>query len=369
MLGICDSVITSLANVSEAQYSVARATNPGALLATMDEDNSRGIEFLDPNREGGNGAVSMVKVGAVYVPRIRVRYYQPSLVPTKTIRDCLGSTAVDPLEVNFDLTQYAQRDVTIPLDMIRSLCEGATAVKNSMMPDGYKFQMGNNPTMNHIATLILREVREFIKEINSKVIAKINANTGVNARVGTNAPQNIALLNTLGQLRADGIARISGDYAFNELMGNPLIIGGDRTFIFNTQKAWAGASGEDGNNFEKQSVISPYKFFYDLTADSVFGANQFRALGEGLVKFMSISKKEAYEAMGGKLGVSSYGSFVIPGMEDLDIGVRIIENGCDENITAQIYTYYDTFVAPQRYAVGDRLAGVTGILPFTGVVV
>jgi hypothetical protein len=70
--------------------------------------------------------------------------------------------------------------------------------------------------------------------------------------------------------------------------------------------------------------------------------------------------------LGGKIDNIWRMSIPMPGIPGMNVDLRIVENGCDEDYDFIMGTYFDLLTAPDTmYKTGDRLEGVNGILKAT----
>jgi len=363
-IGVCDAIIASVEMASQIQKQMIPSV--GGLRASLDPQNMLAVDVISPER--GDGFYSSATSGGT--PRVRLRFYPPQVGGVDSSYTCDATADGEPSEVNFDLTLQSVVKGKISKRRLRTLCEDA----NKLMPNWLN---GINTPMSfqmmEVRNIIMSKMRAMLTDINAKVMARYLASFGKNARTGNVTSQSVNLLNTTsGGVRSDGWAQVVTDFMINEFVGTPIVIGGSLPSRFATGMGWSGLAdtGIDYGTVESKNGMN---FYFDNTADSVFGAGQMAVLAPGMTKF--VTRTKFIGTFAGTHGVSEYGTMTLPEFPGITFDIQIKELDCDPDFgNMPSYTYiisldYGLFVMPSIYGVGDVKDGVNGVLRYTGVAV
>lgn len=237
--------------------------------------------------------------------------------------------------------------------------------------------------MNEHFTTIMTTVNGMMGSINLDLLGLVtwgdNATTGNNTAVSININQN-TVINPL----TDGFVRILNDYAANEFVGEPLMVGNGLMNAFQLQKAYASP----GMNGVDLSKIGNYQWYYDLYTTTPWGgANNIGVFSPGSIGFVDLNQYVGFRAK--KLGNSTYFQIQLPvvpaqndgtaelmtfdaQLKEIDCptevydsnygGVRTVKEGYQLIISKS----YGLFQLPaDAYQTGDRLEGNNGALRYT----
>jgi len=363
-IGVCDAIIASVAMASKTQTQIIPAV--GGLRASLNPENQADVEVISPDR--GDGYYSSATSGGI--PLVKLRYYQPQVGGVASSYSCEPVADIEPIEVNFNLTLKSIVTATVGWNTLQTLCRDV----NTLMPNwlnGIETQL--TAQMMQVRNILMSKMRAMITDINAKVMARYLASFGKNARTGNVTTQPVNLLNTTsGGVRSDGWAQVVTDFLTNEFTGTPIVIGGSLPSLFATGMGWSGLAAT-GIDYGAVATKNGMNFYFDPTADSVFGANQMAVLAPGMTKFVT-RNKFAGDFTGGH-GNSEYGTMTLPEFPGINFDVQAKQLDCDPargnmpSTTIIISLDYGLFVMPSIYGVGDVKDGVNGVLRYTGVAV
>jgi hypothetical protein len=167
---------------------------------------------------------------------------------------------------------------------------------------------------------------------------------------------------TSGQPNFNGFGKLFLDIEANEMFGTPMILGGGAFSRFALMARNLGQSA-GGVNFGGLINNNPLNFFYDPTADTVLGADQFLNVMPGHTKFVPWNRYANNEMFARKFGTSWYGTFVDPRLPNLTFDLEIKEINCPQPYyVVTVSLQYGVFVQPANaYKSDDRLFGIRGL--------
>lgn len=363
-IGVCDAIIAAVEGAAPQQ--IQKFPSLGGLMASIDPENQRGLEVITPEKEGGYYS-SDTNGGT---PKVKLRFYRPDVGGVSSSYSCDALDNEPNTEVVFPLSLASVKSFKFSKQRLQTLCADA----NSIVPqwlNGVNLPM--SLSMLEVRNMVMSKMRAMAIDMNAKIMARYLANFGVNARTGNVTAQNINLWNTAtGGIRSDGWAQVETDMAINEFLGAPIVIGGSLGYRFATSLGWS-ALADTGIDYEKLATQNPLHYYFDNTADTVFGANQMAVLAPGMTKF--VQRKKYVGEFAKPHGNSEYGTMTLPELPGVVFDVQLKAIDCDPDYgnlpswTVIISCDYDLFVMPDIYKTGDPKKGVNGVLRYTGVAV
>lgn len=172
-----------------------------------------------------------------------------------------------------------------------------------------------NGVMKEVYEIIIEQANGLFADINKDLLDLQASNFGTNVVYGSNAAQtlNFPLATTSNALNA-GLTRLITDARQNEIdIQNATIIGSGLIDGLMVQQLYGAlATAQNGVN---QSRLGLPKYFYDPTAATSWGANQFAVLEKDAVQFLSVDRYVG--SFAGVRGNSSFFNIKLPIMNSL----------------------------------------------------
>jgi hypothetical protein len=118
-----------------------------------------------------------------------------------------------------------------------------------------------------------------------------------------------------------------------------------------------------GINFEQIMTDVRFRYFSDRYVSTVQSSDDaaivFYPGSANFIQYLQYDNGN----LGGKIDNIYRMSIPMPGIPNMMVDLRIVENGCDEDYDFIMGTYFDLYAAPEdMYKSGDWLAGVNGIV-------
>ncbi len=147
------------------------------------------------------------------------------------------------------------------------------------------------PIQQELVDDIMAAANQLIQEIDIALMTQVTTAFGVNRRTGvaTSTAINFNRNSTTNPL-TDGEIRILTDWSQNQAVGRPAVIGAGNYYAWILQQ---GAKSANEAGIDTRFFANQVDFFYDLNADTQFGANQVAIVEDG-----SLHMVEFFENMG-----------------------------------------------------------------------
>lgn len=202
------------------------------------------------------------------------------------------------------------------------------------------------PFMNEVLDEIMTAATALLQAVNTDLLTTLSGNIGVNRRTGNNAAAaiNIARNSTNNPL-SDGLNQMLADYINNGGAGTPQVFGSGlfQNFMLNQ-----GAKGIDQAGLNTSIQAAGMKWYHDLDAQAVFGADQIVVVQPNSVQLVEFMMNTGFKA--GYRGTSSFGIIALP----LQIGADVLPmmfdfqmkySDCSQVLEDQ---YYGSSITVQR---------------------
>ncbi len=237
------------------------------------------------------------------------------------------------------------------------------------------------PLMRRHYDEVLASANVVMKAINTDLVTLAVTQFGENAVTGSSAVRTLNIAPTPTVDLNAGILRLLQDIEYNEICGEPCIVGDGNIVAFQMAQQIACCNSA-GMNFAN---LSTPRVFRDKDTQTVWGANQFAVLAPGSVKFISRNLYTGSQA--GTKGGSTFFTLRLPVnefgcapecLDDLVFDVQMRYFDCPETVTINgsattlprgwqfiISKSYNLWVQPTNaYAAGDPLADTNGFLRY-----
>jgi hypothetical protein len=366
-LGACAAAIVALENVAPGVQGTTFG-NIGAVKALRDPEALQGLSVLTEGELLGKSTdtVATVERTAAGLPKVRIRHYGNINAASVTTPTCAADPAAAPIEDTFTLTKYLQQSFSFSVDRAKSLCgDAARIVTNSR---GMRASVPNTPVMNELATILRMHARKLVQDLDKDVLLRLKSAFGVNARSTNTTAQNIELYKADGTRTSAGIDQLMADYRFNEGIGRPIILGGNRIVSFFESLGY-GCCSLDGVDYNKINAINPYRIYFDPLVDDAtagFGANQFAVISAGAHKLVTANRYTINGVQIQRMANTSYGRVTFDELPGLQFDLAVDESGCVTPGWLFILSLsYEVFVPPAPMGAGDPLNGVNGMFRYT----
>ena len=281
----------------------------------------------------------------------------------------------------------AYREMEVNLDSYRQIAihvEDET-IANYMDDASNYISVGTPATrlMNEFMEEIMGAASAILEGVNADLMTIAAANVGVNRRTGSNAAAAINL-NRDGAANnlTDGLNQILADYTINAGKGVPQIVGSGLFHNFMLQQ---NAKSADGAGYNTAIQAAGVKFYHDLQAANIFGANEILVVQPNALQWVEYMQYTGFKA-GQKPGASEFFTVKLPmqiGTEviPVEFDVQLRYNDCAETFTDAYYGTTSTlqkgynliisktsglFTIPaDAYRATDPLVGNRGTLLYT----
>lgn len=286
--GFCPALLTHINTLTECASPMTKITPSGFFKMLLE---NRQVADVTSFKDDGLGHVKDVNIK--YAPRFLDSQ-------TATSASCDPVVQSGWLETSIpDPTLYREFGIYIDAADMAKYC--AEASKTVMV--------GKEPTkfMNEFMDQIKRAANALIVAIDKDLLTKQVANFGRNARTGSNAAAtlNFPLTTTDNNLQ-QGIALLLSDMTVNEACAGYSIVGSGLFNNFDLQQFMKGLA----QNGVDTSKWNNYKFYHDINASTVWGANQIGVFEDRAVQLVDINKNNLFTGM--MTGASQLFSMTLP---------------------------------------------------------
>lgn len=334
-LGYCEALLLGLEDIAKDNDTQFKLTPIGFSEFLNDEANaSTEIKSYDK----GDG----------HQVDVRVRYLQRSVeADTQTTRDCNQGPHQPYKEGLVTIAGYRQISIGLDLAEVRKYCSDASDLQKVGSP----------------ATSLMREhVKRVLVSLNglrvgmNKDLLRTMANNFSPKPGGSAAAKDVTLLgryatgSTAQQSPIwDGWNDVMQDYEAAELVDTPYVVGFGNFNRFNTGLGYA-CCNDNGINMENLSA--KYKYYKDLTAESILGANNFGVFAPGVVQLITFNENRGDFA--GVHGASEYGVIPDPTIPNLFWDFQLDFDTCAKKYNLIVSNHYGLWTVPSdAYKSGD----------------
>jgi hypothetical protein len=359
---ICEAVLTTLmAEDVQSPDKILPTTGVlGALLSAENRNAAPTVKeaYSDGHRRG-----------------VRLAYKQRAILSeVDDAKDCGPGEENPYLEIDFDITTYRQKKWKVKESTVRLLCKAYSEIGLQPASLSQSAVQANINRLSGSSIGLIREMgNEFMYQANALAESiKLELLTQMSLAVGgypnlVASPQTYQVQNSAangGGPWFEGISAFTQQMRQFGWMGSPHVVHDfgalDRMIGINATQF---CCSEIGVNFQEVYNQFPFRAFSDYLVNDVAGGNVNDAyvFYPGAANF--IQYLEYKGNLGGKIDNIWRMTIPMPGIPGMNVDLRIIENGCDEDYDFIMGTYFDLFTAPDdMYKTGDRLDGVNGIV-------
>lgn len=363
-LGYCPALLMHMKYVIGENAPEHKITPSGFLAAAL----ARGVQAKpigDPFELANN---------AGHIKDLRLKYYKrttPSEMETSDNCDINGIPAYT--EMTIDTTSVVKYAFHIDDYTIARYCDEASAsVARGGVPTDFM--------QEHLAAL-MASMPGFIAKIDQVLLNSVT--WGINQSTGASTATSINFNDdSTVNLFSEGYTKLLSQYAENEGMGTPIIVGNG---IINSAMLQAGIPELTRYSpLNNAAAANKFDYFYDLNSASAWGANQFGMFMPGTFGLVQLDEYVGFRA--GPKGTSTFFNTAIPfamagsselGMLNVDFQFKYID--CPEGAVVNYedvtlgrgwnLIFKKNFALWQQpttaYQSTDRLTGNNGALRYT----
>ena len=354
LIGFVNALLLNIgviAGLNDPQYKV---TPVGFLNMLLENPATTQISNLSQLQNG-------------YDRTIKVRYLQRGLESSVTDKDdCDTPIGAVWKETEIGAPNYSKIGLFIPDSEFRKYQEEASKTLSVGTPAA--------PMMLGLYNLLLTQIQAMLQKIDGNLVSAQATKFGKNIVSGNTTPVNVNFSTTISQ--TDGITKILSDFAANEMVGTPILVGNGA--VNNWQLAQSMKTGIDQGGFGASNL----KYYNDFKTSTLWGANHFGVFSQGTIGLVDYNKNVGPFA--GEKGGSIFFTLPIPVQlangtlttfkfdaqlkyEDCpvydDLGAKVADRGWKLIISK----YYGLFNLPNDvFATGDPLEGVNGSFHYIG---
>lgn len=352
-LGACSAVLVGLADTNGINNPSLVPVPVGAYQALIDSVNTVGASRI-ADINGPNGTVR----------NVRVRRLQRSTnLDVSSNMGCDLTTTSDYVEECIVIDQVSRASFSVTNKQMQAYCADASRVL--VDPSAPR-----TPLYMEIVEQIHNKLNGIRMDIDTKIIASLEANAGINITYGNNNPQTVYVVNCNdGSKIEKGIADIISDIEDNHVYGPPLIVGKGYFGRFNTSAQW-GCCNSSGLNWNAMIEGAPYRYYTDTNIKSVVGdENRIFVLAPGAVQFVYFNDN----TMMGNLGVhgtDEYGVAIDSYTPGVDYDLVISKVNCVNGTRApqwEITIYLNwglSYIPLNARSVNDPIYGSNGVFKY-----
>jgi len=364
-LGYCPAILEHMKYVIGENAPETKIT-PSGFLKVLLEKGAQASPMGDPltlSNEAG------------HIKDLRLKYYtRTEGSQISEIDNCDINLVPEYSEITIDSVATAKFGMHFSDETIARYCDEASR----------SVVLGGAPTpfmQEHLAGL-MASMNGFVTAINSgltsSVVWGVNAVTGNNTAVTVNFNQDLTVDDF-----TEGWTKVLNDYAFNEGMGRPIVVGSGlvNAAAIQARNGLMTNYAQMNNN----AGFGAFDYYHDIISASTWGANQFGVFQPGTFGLVQINKYTGFRA--GQKGTSWFWNMPIPmdmpgaegllplfnidfQMKYLDCPTTVIVG--EEEVTYQrgwsliMSKEYALWQVPNdAYQATDRLTGVNGAFRYT----
>ena len=346
--GYCEKLLTDLAEVNPANDPQLKSAGVGAVQALLDAENRQGTSITQVDQ--GNG----------HIRELRIKWLQRGSTADVVTGDaaCSQANAKPYFEDEFFPTQRRTISIGLDLDNVRRFCDA----------ESRRVNVGPVSVVQNHLTRVLTQLHPLRVAMNNVVISQIatyfggvSASSSVTTVSGAIA-LDLFLNNNERKAISSGYLTMLGVFQDAELMGTPITFGGGLWRDYNNYMEF-GCCNDGGFDFGQMSGNPGYKFYFDkyVGTASGIGTNEFVAFAPGTLQLGMYNENRG--SFQGTIDNVTYFLLPDPVIPGLVYDARLIEDGCNKQLTLQVSTpYFDVWGQPTAaYAGTDNLAGTTGV--------
>lgn len=242
---------------------------------------------------------------------VQIHYKQRYTVDfTDTVASCDQLLEQARREMPIDLTSYRQIAIHIDDELIARYEDDASNMMRLGTPP--------TPVMNEFIDEIMNAASAILEGVNLDLMTTAVAGIGVNRRTGLNTATALNINADGNTLRLnDGLTQILSDYKINGGRGVPQVYGSGLFFNFMLQQA--SKTGYNGTGFDTSVQAAGLKFFHDLQAAAILGANEIVVCQPDSLQWVEYMQYTGFKA-GQKPGASQFFTLPLP----MQIGTEVI---------------------------------------------
>lgn len=277
-------------------------------------------------------------------------------------------------EQEVSIANYVQRAIHLEEETVAAMDEYASAnaaIPGSTQASGILWELYDS---------ILTQANALISSMNEGLVTLAIANLGDHRATGnaTAVDINIAL-NTTNNPLNNGLAKLFGDFRYNNMTGRPIAVGGGLFHNFMLQQ---NAKGIDQSGVNTRIQTSGIDFYYDNDVAGVGGsANHILVYEKDAVQIVQYMVNQGFKA-GAKPGRSTFGVMTLFTQTGIPVkfDYQLMFNDCEQEmayvddtpaVTVQrgynliLSKHYGLYALPSTaYKVGDPLEGNRGSLRY-----
>lgn len=363
---ICPAILTSLIaeGIQDESKINASAGVLGALMSA--ENRSYAPTVKSAYNDGGH------KRG------VRLAYKQRTIAAdTDDAKDCGGGPENPYLEFDFDVTSYRQIKWKVKESTVRELCRDYSTIQpliggnfsQAPIQNAMNRVQGQIGVIREMAQEFMYQAPGLVQALRQDLLQQFNLALGTYVGGATSNSYQVQNSDANGGgPNFAGLSKFYQDLRKIEWPGTPHVVGDYGAL--NRIVEMGGTSfccSQLGVNFNDLMTNVRFRMFTDSYVSSDFDDN----VNDALVFYPGMANLIQYSEygngnLGGKIDNIWRMSIPMPGIPGMNVDLRIVENGCDEDYDFIMGTYFDLLTAPDNmYKSGDRLAGVNGILKAT----
>lgn len=333
-LGYCEAILLGLEEVAKNNDTQFKLT-PIGFTEYLNDPANASVEIKGYDKGDGHQV------------DVRVRYLQRSTVAdTLTSRDCSQAPHQPYKEALVNISGFRQISIGLDLAEVRRYCDAASTMVKTGSPA--------TPLMAEHVKRIMNSMNGIRVAMNKDLLTLMASNFSPKPGSASTA-KDVTLLGKHGAGATarqapiwDGFNDIMMDYDGAELLDNPFIVGFGNFNRFNTALGYACC-----NDLVDMSQLSPkYNYFKDLTADSVWGANNFGVFAPGVVQLITFNENRG--TFSGQHGASEYGVLPDPKIPGLLWDFQLDFDTCAKKYNLLVSLKFGLWTVPSdAYKSGD----------------
>lgn len=346
-LGFCPAILLGLEQAAKDNDPQFKQTATGTLTMLQQPENAS-IEIK--GYDAGDG--HHVDVRYKYIPR-------STQSEVLTSRTCDTEPEKPYKEGLLQISEYRGVKVGLSMDTIAKYCSDASDLQQGKIK-------GVSPIMAEVNKRIMLKMNALRTSINGAVLVDIKNNYGSIGGFGSGTKSVKLIHNGSSGIVAgapvyQGFQEMMYDYMNSEMINTPLIAGFGNFAKFDASTRMAGGLQNSGLDFS--GIQQNYKFFPDLQADSILGANNITVLAPGSAQLVTYNKYRGN--FSGKFGATELGILPDPLIPNLFYDVQLDFDSCNTQWNLIIGVTFGVWTVPaDAYSYPDRMLGVNGLFSY-----
>lgn len=334
-LGYCEAILLGLEDIAKNNDTQFKLT-PIGFAEMLNDGNNASTEIKGYDRGDGHQV------------DVRVRYLQRSTVSdTLTSRDCAQGAHQPYRETTATINGFRQITIGLDLAEVRKYCSDASDMvrvgspASNVMREHLKRVLialnGLRVGMNR--DLLTTMANNFSPKPGAPATAKDVVLLGKHA-TGSNETQSPIL---------SGWNEVMQDYDAAELLDTPYVVGFGNFNRFNTAQNFSCCNAD---GFDPSRLSNNYRYYKDLSAEGIWGANHFGVFAPGVVQLITFNENRGEYA--GSHGASEYGVIPDPTIPNLFWDFQLDFDTCNKKYNLIVSLKYGLWTVPSdSYKASD----------------